>query len=141
MDLLSIDMGSAKKFSKAKILLHGSCVPMEYKIFLKKLAKGKIKLAACLQEQHMDNLGFKLATLLTYQPVKEITILTIDGSPHCVQLHALAEQAKRITKSDIPIKHYVIEERRLIEVTSETIKTARHLSHIWALEVKNRKKR
>ncbi len=138
MDLISVDMGS-KKFSDARILLYGKCVPQQFKGHLQRFLKGKIPISACLQEQHMDNLGFKLATLLTYQPVKEITVLSIDGSPHCAQLHALAEQAKRITKSSIPIKHYVIEEGELIEVTSETVKIARHLSHIRNLEFKRKK--
>lgn len=132
MELLSIDLGS-KKFSNSKILLYGKCIPIQFGFFLRKLSKGKIILAVCLQEQHMDNLGFKLVTLLTYQPVKEITVLTIDGSPHCVQLHALAEQAKKITKSGVFIKHYVIEEGELIEFNSDIVKVARHLSHIKEL--------
>ncbi len=133
MDLISIDMGT-KKFANSSILLYGSCVPQQFKKYLQKFTKGRIPLSACLQEQHMDNLGFKLATLLLYQPLKEITVLSIDGSPHCVQLHALAEQAKRISKSAVHIRHYVIEEGKLFEVTSDTVKTARHLSHIRKLE-------
>ena len=140
MELLSVDMGS-KRFADAKIILYGKCVPNQFKQFLKKLSKGRFALSACLQEHHMDNLGFKLATLLTYQPVKEITVLSIDGSPHCAQLHALAEQAKRITGSDVAIKHYVIEEGRLVEFSSEVVKIARHLSHIKALQDRVLKKR
>src|SRR3989338_5816276 len=129
MELLSIDMGS-KNFSNARILLYGKCLPQQFERFLHKLSKGRILLAACLQEHHMDNLGFKLATLLTYQTIKDIAVLTIDGSPHCLQLHLLAEQAKTITRKDLPIRHFVIEEGKLFEVTSETVKKARHLSCI-----------
>ena len=133
MELLSIDMG-AKQFADARVLLYGKCVPQQYERYLRKLSRGRIAISACLQEQHMDNLGFKLATLLTYQPVREITVLTIDGSPHCAQLHAAAEQAKRITRAPVAIKHYVIEEGQLEEVTSDTVKIARHLSAIRSLE-------
>ena len=133
MDLISIDMSSLK-LANSRILLYGKCVPQQFDKHLQKFKKGRIKLAACLQEHHMDNLGFKLATLLLYQVIKEIIVLSIDGSPHCVQLHALAEQAKRITKSNVVISHYVIEEGKLFKVTAETVKAARHLSQISKLE-------
>lgn len=131
MHLLCVDIGS-KRFSNAKILLYGTCVPQEHLRFLQRLSKGKIALDACMQEEHMDRVGFKLATLLRYQPIKEIVVLTNDGSPHCVQLHFLAEQVKTVTGINVPIKHFVIEEGKLLEVTSDTVKKARHLSWIQA---------
>ena len=129
MELLSIDMGS-KEFSNKGILLYGKCVAMQFEKILKMLSKDNILLAACLQEHHMDNLGFKLSTLLRYQPINAITVLTIDGSPHCVQMHFLAEQAKTLTGKDLSVRHFVIEEGELCEITSDAVKKARHLSHI-----------
>lgn len=122
-------MGS-KVFSNKGILLYGKCVSMQFEKILQMLSKDKILLAACLQEHHMDNLGFKLSTLLRYQPVTDISVLTIDGSPHCVQMHFLAEQARTITGKDLPVRHFVIEEGNLCEVSSDAVKKARHLSHI-----------
>lgn len=135
MKILTLDMGN-KKLSGAKILLYGTCFPQQWSKYLKRFSKGRYCLDVCMQEEHMDRVGFKIATLLHYQLVKEITVLTNDGSPHCLQLHLLVEQAKKITKSNVSIKHFVVEEGDLIEIDSEDVLIARHLSHINQLKKK-----
>jgi len=81
----------------------------------------------------MDKVGFKLATILMASKPKEISVLTIDGSPHCVQLHLAVQQAKNMTKSKVRVTHYIVEHDELVKVSPEAVKTARHLSQIEKL--------
>lgn len=135
MKILKLDMGN-KKLAGAKILLYGSCFPQQWSKYLKKFSKGRYCFDVCMQEEHMDRVGFKVATLLHYQPVKEITVLSNDGSPHCLQLHLLVEQAKKISKSNVVVKHFVVEEAKLVEIDSQDVMVSRHLSHINNLRKK-----
>ena len=135
MKLLNLDMGN-KKLNNAKILLSGSCFPQQWSKYLHKFSKGCHCFDVCMQEEHMDRVGFKVATLLHYQTIKEIIVLSNDGSPHCLQLHLLVEQAKKISKSKVVVKHFVVEEAKLVEVDSDDIMVSRHLSHINSLRKK-----
>lgn len=107
MELLCTNVGSKifKQVSDSKILLYGTCVQQEYPEIFSEFSKNKICLAVCLEQFHANNAVEKLASILRYNSdkIKELTVLTIDGSPHCIQLHFAAEDAKRITGSNVDI--------------------------------------
>lgn len=113
--------------------MHGSCVPIEAPRVFEEFSKGRVPLQVCLEKEHMDKVGFKLATILMASKPKEISVLTIDGSPHCVQLHLAVQQAKNMTKSKVRVTHYIVEHDELVKVSPEAVKTARHLSQIEKL--------
>jgi len=115
------------------LLIYSSCLPIEYPKIFEEKAKGKTPLSICMSEEHLDKVGFKIATIITHANPSSITILTMDGSPHCTQLHAIAEQAKRITQSNIKIVHLVVEKGSLIETSNQAVYMSRHLSKIEEL--------
>jgi len=135
MELLSTNVNRLK-LRNSSLLVYGTCVGVEAQNVFKKLSKGRVLLHVCLEEAHMDKVGFKLATILMTSKPREIIVLTIDGSPHCLQLHFTVEQAKNITNSKVKITHYVIEHGKLFQISSDTVKTARHLSKIQKLLTK-----
>jgi len=132
MELLSTNINHSK-LRDSSLLVYGTCVEAEAQNIFKKLSKGRLSLHVCLEKEHMDKVGFKLAIILMTSKPREITVLTIDGSPHCLQLHFTVEQAKNITNSKVKITHYVIEHGKLIQISKDAVKTARHLSHIQKL--------
>jgi hypothetical protein len=132
MELLSTNVNHSK-LRNSSLLVYGTCIGVEAQNIFKKLSKGRIPLKVCLEKEHMDKVGFKLATILTTSKPREITVLTIDGSPHCLQLHFTVEQAKNIANSKVKLTHYVIEHGKLIKISSEAVKMARHLSQIQKL--------
>ncbi len=132
MELLSTNVKS-KVLKEGPLLLYGTCIEAEAPEAFREFSKGRIPLSVCLHKEHMDKVGFKIATIIMTSDPKEITVLTVDGSPHCLQLHLAAEQAKRIAKSEVNIRHFVIEEGKLVEVSRNAVETARHLSRIQKL--------
>jgi len=132
MELLSTNV-RAKFLREGRLLLYGTCVEAEAPEVFREFSKGRILLSVCLENEHMDKVGFKIATIIMTSYPKEMTVLTIDGSPHCLQLHLAAEQAKRIAKSEVNIKHFVIEGGKSVEVSQNAVETARHLSQIQKL--------
>ena len=111
-----------------KILVYGSCVPEEYPEIFSKFAEGKEIFHACLEHVHFNDVIEKLSAILKFNNIEEMIVLTIDGSPHCIQLHLAAQDAKKITDSEVLIKHFAIEKGKVVEASAEKVKEKRHLS-------------
>ncbi|MCD6509546.1 MAG: 4Fe-4S ferredoxin [Thermoprotei archaeon] len=118
---------------KRKLLLFGRCLRDEHPEVLEKFADDYVPLSICLEAEHMNMVGFKLASMLARMPLKEIIVLTVDGSPHCVQLHMMVEEVNRIFNNKLNTRHFVVEGGKLIEVSRDCVKTARYLSKIKRL--------
>jgi hypothetical protein len=90
----------------------------------------KTVLHICLEETHMNHAGFKIVSMISYAKLSTITALTIDGSPHCVQLHYLIEDIKKHFTPHIATHHHVVEKGEILEVSPDAVKRSRHLSKI-----------
>jgi hypothetical protein len=62
--------------------------------------------------------------------ILRVAALTIDGSPHCIQLHFLIEDIKRHFTPEVETDHYVVEKGNVHQVSAAAVKRARHLSKI-----------
>ncbi|MFX0169017.1 MAG: 4Fe-4S ferredoxin [Candidatus Hodarchaeota archaeon] len=131
--LLSINVGAKYLRQANKYLLVGSCVPQEYPELFQQLAQDRVCLHVCLETFHMNMAETKLACITKIHQPEELLVLTVDGSPHCFQLHVLAEDMKRYFNLDSKIQHLVIEHGRLQQVSSSAVKTARHLNKVQHL--------
>lgn len=130
--LMSINVGDAHLRKEGKLLLIGSCMdrfPEIVKDFSKRDGEHAV-LHVCLEETHMNQAGFKIGSIAKYSRLSEITVLTIDGSPHCVQLHYVVDDIKRHFAPELTTRHYVIEKGNVHEISSDAIKRSRHLSKI-----------
>jgi len=131
--LLSTAVNS-KLLRDKHLLLYSKCIEHEHPEILRRFKEGKTALSVCLTEEHINDIGFKLATILLMAKPKEITVLTMDGSPHCIQLHFATRQAKRLTNSKTKINHHVIEKGKVYQIEDTTIRTARHLTEIQQMK-------
>ena len=91
---------------------------------------GQAVLHVCLEETHVNQAGFKIGSIVKYSGVTKVTALTVDGSPHCVQLHFVIEDVKKHFAPEIETAHFVVEKGKVYEVSSEAVKKARHLSKV-----------
>ncbi|MBD3229686.1 MAG: 4Fe-4S ferredoxin [Candidatus Lokiarchaeota archaeon] len=126
---------SEKRFRKKKLLLYGSCIEENYPEILKQfLKKEDIEpIHICLETFHMDHVGYKLANIIKYSKIEFMTILTVDGSPHCLGLHMIAQDIIRNFSPNLIVEHWVIEKGKLFQISKEAIKTARHLHMVKQL--------
>ena len=131
--LLSTNVGS-KHFRKSdKFLLVGTCVSKEHARIFHQYAQNRVCLHVCLETFHMNMAETKLACILKIHKPSELLVLTVDGSPHCLQLHILAEDMHRYFDLDGRIKHIVIEKGKTHNITETAVRTARHLHKIQRL--------
>ncbi|NVM01765.1 MAG: 4Fe-4S ferredoxin [Candidatus Helarchaeota archaeon] len=134
-NLLETNLGDNELREKRRILLTGTCLIRRYpdilKDFLKKF-NSPAQQHICLETHHMDQVGYKLTLMIRYSSIEELTILTIDGSPHCLQLHYLAEDQCKFYP-DLKINHFVIEKGTVHEIESKAVKISRHLHKVQKL--------
>ena len=131
--LMRTNVGDRSLREKGNLLLIGSCMEKRFPEIVKKYSEmdeGYAVLHICLEEIHVNQAGFKIASIIRYSGMKKVTVLTIDGSPHCVQLHYVVEDIKRHFTSEIETAHYVVEKGKVVDVSASTVKRSRHLSKI-----------
>ena len=130
--LMRINVGDKRLRNKGKILLVGSCMdrfPEIVKEFTQRDG-GQAVLHVCLEETHVNQIGFKIGSIVKYSEISEVTVLTVDGSPHCVQLHYVIDDVKRHFAPEITTKHFVVEKGAVHEISSDAVRKSRHLSKI-----------
>jgi hypothetical protein len=130
--LMRINVGDKRLRNTGMILLVGSCMdrfPEIVKEFTER-DRGQVVLHVCLEETHVNQAGFKIGSIVKYSGISEVTALTVDGSPHCVQLHYIIDDVKRHFAPEITTKHFVVEKGKVHEISTDAVKTSRHLSKI-----------
>ena len=114
---------------KDKFLVVGGCIPRIAPDILKSFEKKWVNVVTyCLEENHYNQLVAKLFNILALGNTKEVGFLTLDGSPHCVQLHFASKYLKRGIKNDIDFKHYVVKKGEVYSVSIEAIDKSRDLA-------------
>jgi len=129
---------------KAKILKeHGdwliasACLPYVNPDLFNKLAKGRVILLACPERESPTHYG-KIASMIRSCKPKSITVVTIEGSPHCFTLHASINEASYILGMNVKRKHYVVVNgEELVEIKPEAVRVARYLHLVNELIDKN----
>jgi hypothetical protein len=131
--LLSTNVGARHLRQSKKFLVVGSCVRQEHPKILEEFAQGRVCLHVCLETHHMNMAETKLACMVKIHQPTELLVLTVDGSPHCFQLHVIAEDLRRYFKLDTIVKHKVIERGKIYDIDGKAVKTARHLHKVQRL--------
>lgn len=119
----------------ADVLIAGECVKDSYPEVFAERSKGKVVLTVCPEANEI--VFGKLASILTSTKPKNITVLTVECSPHCYTLHAAVNEAYYIAGVEIPRTHYVVLEGRVYEISPNAIRLSRYLSIVEKLLKKN----
>ena len=112
---------------QASILIVGECIQNAFPNIYKRFTKGRVVLTSCPETENAGLIVGKTATILACSNPKEVVVLTVDGSPYCFQLHAAVNQALFITKAGVPLRHIVIVESDVREVSAESVRVGRYL--------------
>lgn len=72
--------------------------------------------------------------MIARKKCKELTFVTVDKSPHCVQLHYVVKELENIMDlKEIKIKNYVATNEGLVEIPIEVIGLSKNLSKLKKL--------
>ncbi len=137
LEFLKLNVGSRHVGRGDILMLCGACIEKEYPekvLDLKGKTGSSVCLGICLEREHMNSVGFKLSNLVRMKSPRKIIVLTVDGSPHCVQMHYIVEDVKRNFEGKFDTEHYVIEKGKLYRISEECVKISRHLSKIQKMK-------
>lgn len=121
----------------ADLLILGECTEIVNPAIVEKIAKNKVTLTYCPEGEGPLAYG-KIASIIRASKPKSITVLTIDGSPHCLLVHAAVNEAIFEVGEYIKQEHYVIVNgEKLTKISPNTIRVARYLHLVEKLIEKN----
>ncbi len=129
LDLLSMNSGSHLLRSEEELRIIGSCLVVEWPEAVKEYCRG-LCLSACPERDHINVIALKVSSILARVDVKRINVLTVDGSPHCLQLHHSVEEAVRVSGRELEVEYAVLQKGRVIRVSGRAVKFARYLSRV-----------
>ncbi len=117
------------------LVVCGSCLPdMDKEAFEKVKSISENIFFVCLEIVHMNMLAHKLASILRIGKVKNLIFVSVDKSPHCVQLHYLRSELEKIMRLDkFKISNYVADAGNLVEILPETISLSKNLGSLSKL--------
>lgn len=115
-----------------KMIIIGSCLENMFPNIYQKLEQESTNIyEVCLEETHLNMVITKIAGMLARNDIKEIKFVTIDKSPHCVQLHYVVKELENIMDLEkIHIENYVATSEGLIEVPLKVIGLSKNLAKL-----------
>ena len=115
-----------------KMIIIGSCLEYMFpKIYNELNEISENIYDVCLEDTHLNMVITKIAGMVARKKCKELTFVTVDKSPHCVQLHYVVKELENIMDlKDIKIKNYVATSDGLIEIPIEVIGLSKNLAKL-----------
>lgn len=122
------------------IIIVGSCLKnMQSKGYEKLESISKNIYDLCLEETHVNMAITKIGGMLRTGKIKNIIFATVDKSPHCIQMHYIQDELRKMMNLDnIKITNYVVVDNELIKINSEIISLSKNLSELKKLYENNR---
>lgn len=115
-----------------KMIIMGTCLKeMQPKAYEKVLKISENIYEVCLEEIHMNMVVTKLIGMIARKNIKELYFVTVDKSPHCIQLHYIVKELENMMDLEkIKIKNYIAENNQLVEIPIEVIGLSKNLSNL-----------
>lgn len=127
----------APPLKEADVVVAAACLKFVNPKLYEEVVRGKVALLACPEREHPALYG-KIASMFKSSRPRSLTVVSIEGSPHCFLLHASANEAEYVLGLKIPKRHFVVVDgRELREISPDAVRVARYL-HIVDELIKKR---
>ena len=88
-------------------------------------------LEVCLEQTHINMAITKIAGMLRTGKIQKIIFASVDKSPHCVQLHYIQDELKKMMNVEkIQFENYVVVDNKLHKIDPEIISLSKNLSKL-----------
>lgn len=115
---------------KGKVLICGTCLPkMQVKGYEKLIKNYDDILFLCLEKEHINMAITKICGMLSTGKIKSLTFASVNKSPHCIQLHYIKNEIKRVMDNDkLPeINDVVVQNDEIYEISDECLSLSKNL--------------
>ena len=126
---------------KGKVMICGTCLPkMEPVGYAKIEADFDMIMSVCLERDHINMALSKICAILSTGQITQLIFASVDNSPHCVQLHYLRREIKRVMDNAKlpPIFDFIIKDGELHLINNEVISLSKSLVELSKIVEKNK---
>ena len=111
------------------VLIVGSCLSaMQPEGFAKLKALTEHVFELCLEQCHVNMAIPKIGGMLYTGKVRRLIFATVDESPHCVQMHYIQDELRRMMDlSQVTIENYVVADNEPVRLSQELILLSKNL--------------
>ena len=114
--------------TKKEMIIVGSCLKnMQPKAFEKLEKMGLPIFDLCLEEAHINMAITKILGMIRAKNITKIVFASVDRSPHCIQLHYIQDEIRKLGFEYIVFENYVAVEDELVMIDGETISLSKNL--------------
>ena len=109
----------------------GFCTQQMFPEIYEELEKKYTIYEVCLEQIHLNMVITKIIGMIVRKKVKNIIFVSVDKSPHCIQLHYIVTELRKIKDSEnINIQNYVATDKGLFDIPFEVISISKNLSKL-----------
>ncbi len=127
-DLLTSNVGRAKN---KRLFIVSECIAKDFPELLENyIDENDYVVSVCPEEHHINMIGYKIISFISYSNIREVTVLTVDGSLHCIQLQYIMENIRKRFFQDLKVRYLVLAKHNVVEIDERTITLSRYLSRL-----------
>lgn len=115
---------------KGKVLVCGTCLPNMQKDGFEKIKdKFDTIVYLCLEKEHINMAITKICGALSTGNVESLTFASVNKSPHCVGMHYINGEIKRVMdNTKLPeINNIIIQNNKIFEIDSNILSISKDL--------------
>ena len=113
-----------------EIVIVGSCLKsMQPKAFKTIESWNKPIYDLCLEQTHLNMAITKVLGMIRTGKVKKLSFISVDRSPHCIQLHYIQDEIRKLG-INIDIDNYVCSGDSLVKIDKEIITLSKNLTKL-----------
>ncbi len=117
--------------SNKEIVVVGSCLKnMQPKAFDEIEKMGLPIFDLCLEQSHINMAITKILGMIRAKKITKIIFASVDRSPHCIQMHYIQDEIRKLGFDNIKFENYVAVDNKLIEISKETISLSKNLAKL-----------
>lgn len=111
-----------------EIIIVGSCLKVMQPQAYEQLERMGLPIFdVCLEQTHVNMAITKVLGLIRAKGIKKIIFASVDRSPHCIQLHYIQDEIRKIgTKTEF--ENYVAVDNELVRILPNVISLSKNLA-------------
>ena len=118
------------------IIIVGTCLSRMQPEGFKKLTEISSNIyELCLEESHVNMAITKIGSMLRTGKVKKVIFASVDKSPHCVQMHYIQDELRKMMNTEVEFVNYVSVNDELIEISKEVISLSKNLAELMKTSI------
>lgn len=113
-----------------EIIIVGSCLKVMQPQAYEQLERMGLPIFdLCLEQTHVNMAITKVLGLIRAKGIKKIIFASVDKSPHCIQLHYIQDEIRKIgTKTEF--ENYVAVDNELVRILPNVISLSKNLTRL-----------